>query len=375
VTLYAGLMSGTSLDGIDVALVAFEGEEERPEAFEVAAFRTLPYDRGQRDRIRAAIETGTAKAICELDFELGRRMGEAVADTLRAAGIAPGDVRAIGSHGQTVWHEPPSASRPGSTLQLGRAAAIAEATAIAVVSDLRARDVAAGGQGAPLTAYTDRLLFAGPESRAIQNIGGMGNLTVLPADGSEGRPQAFDTGPGVALLDAAVERRTGGQLRFDEDGRLAADGSVDEAALAEWLADPFFSMTPPRSTGRERFSVERLDAWLDAHAALGLADAAATLTELTVRSIVDGFRWVETPVDACYLCGGGARNPTLVARVRERLAPRRVEDLSALGLDPDAREAVAFALLARQYVLGIPGNAPWATGAAGRRLLGHWTPA
>lgn len=374
-SLYVGLMSGTSLDGIDVAVVALEGEEERPSSFEVLAFRTLPYDRGARDRIREAIDRGTTAAICALDFELGRRMGEAVVDTLRDAGIPRREVRAIGSHGQTVWHEPPDASRPGSTLQLGRAAAIAEAAAIPVVSDLRARDVAAGGQGAPLTAYTDWLLFRGPEGRAIQNIGGMGNLTALPPEDSEATPVAFDTGPGVALLDGAVERLTGGDRVFDEDGRLARSGTVDEEALGEWLSDPFFALSPPRSTGRERFSTERLEAWLEAHPGLEAADAAATLTELTARSIADAFRFVETPIETCYLCGGGARNPALVSRLTERLAPRHVDDLAALGLDPDAREAVAFAILARQHVLGIPANAPWATGAAGRRVLGDWTPA
>jgi len=374
VTLYVGVMSGTSLDGIDVAVVAIEGGDERPSSVDAVAFRTIGYDRRARERIRSVIDAGSAQAMCELDFELGRRMGEAVADTLRAAGIAPADVRAIGSHGQTVWHEPPTASRPGSTLQLGRPAAIAEAAAIPVVSDLRARDMAAGGQGAPLTAYTDWLLFTASESRAIQNIGGMGNLTILPARGADATPQAFDTGPGVALLDGAVERLTNGRLAFDEDGRLARSGTVDEAALAEWLADPFFSLAPPRSTGRERFSTARLDAWLQAHPRLGAADAAATLTELTARSIADAFRFARTPVDTCYLCGGGARNPALVSRLSERLAPRAVEDLSSLGFDPDAREAVAFAVLARQHVLGIPANAPWATGAAGRRVLGDWTP-
>jgi len=375
VTLYVGVMSGTSLDGIDVAVVALEGEEERPSGFDVVAFRTLAYDRGVRDRIREAIDAGSAHAICALDFELGRRMGEAVVDTLRTAGIAPSDVRAIGSHGQTVWHEPPAASHPGSTLQLGRAAAIAEAAAVPVVSDLRARDMAAGGQGAPLTAYTDWLLFLGSEARAIQNIGGMGNLTILPGAGDDASPRAFDTGPGVALLDGAVERLTGGTRTFDEDGRLARSGSVDEEALAEWLADPFFSMPPPRSTGRERFSTARLEAWLDRYPGLGAADAATTLTELTARSIADAFRFVETRVETCYLCGGGARNPALVERLKDRLAPVSVADLSALGLDPDAREAVAFAILARQHVLGIPSNAIWATGAAGPRILGDWTPA
>lgn len=368
--VWVGVMSGTSLDGIDVALVELEGAEERPTAWRLVAFRTEAYDSGMRDRIRGVIDAGSAEALSGLDFELGARIGAAVRRTLEASSIPPDRVEAIGSHGQTVWHRPPEPGRPGATLQLGQAAVIAEETSCLVVSDFRVRDMAAGGEGAPLTAYTDWLLLRGPEARAIQNIGGMANVTALPAEGSETVPQAFDTGPGVALLDGAVERLTAGSLSFDRDGELAARGTVSEPALAEWLSDPFFDRSPPKSTGRERFSQPRLVQWLARHDDLSVEDLAATLTELTARTIADAYRWIEFGLDACYLCGGGARNPALAGRLAQLLAPLPVRNVGVLGVDADAREAVAFAILARQHALGFPANAPWATGASGPRVLG-----
>ena len=374
-TLWVGVMSGTSLDGIDVAVIETAGESERPEDWRVVAFETENYDSAARARIAMAITSGSAASICALDFELGDRIGAAVNRTLASASLRPADIEAIGSHGQTVWHEPPAGARGGSTLQLGQPAVIAERTSCAVVSDFRVRDMAAGGEGAPLTAYTDWILFRAPESRAIQNIGGIGNVTALPAESGGATPQAYDTGPGVVLIDAAVEFLTEGRSRFDLDGGMARRGAASEDALSDWLSDPFFRRPPPRSTGRERFSRDRLLAWLRRHAALSPEDKIATLTELTARTIADAYRWIEEPPAACYLCGGGARNPVLAARLEQLLNPMPVRDLSALGLDADAREAVAFAFLARQHVLGYPANAPWATGARGPRLLGVRTAA
>lgn len=372
-SLYVGVMSGTSLDGLDVAVTSVEGDEERPSAVEPAAFRSLPYESALRERIRSCIDEGDAASICELDFELGRRIGSAVADTLRGAGIDPSIVRAIGSHGQTVWHVPPAGGRGGSTLQLGNPSVIAELTGIDVVSDFRSRDMAAGGHGAPLTAYTDRLLFAADGPRAIQNIGGMANLTWLPPSGGDEAPVAFDTGPGVALIDAAVRRLTDGELAFDVDGRLAIAGTADPDALSGWLADPYFAAPAPKTTGREYFSEPRLAEWMEANRELSAADAVATLTELTARTIADGLRSLPAVPFACFLSGGGASNPALVRRIEALAAPIPIRSLSELGVDPDAREAIAFALLARQNELGIPANAPWATGAAGPRVLGSRT--
>jgi anhydro-N-acetylmuramic acid kinase len=371
-SIFVGVMSGTSLDGLDVAIVEFSGKAERPTDFDVVAFRSTPYEAAFQERIRGVIDDGTTGDVCELDFRVGRMIGEAVEEALSEAGVAAGDVEAIGSHGQTIWHVPPDGHLQGSTLQIGNASVIAEVAGADVVSDFRTRDVAAGGHGAPLTAYVDRLLLSGDQPRLIQNIGGMANVTVLPPRGSTDTPRAFDTGPGVALIDGAVRSLAG--RPFDEDGKLAAAGTVVPKALEEWLDDPFFGETPPRSTGRERFSTGRLELWLETHD-LPVPDAVATLTELTARSIAESYRFAGRDPAACYVCGGGARNPTLVARLAELVSPRPLHDLSALGMDPDAREAIGFALLARQHLLGFPANAPWATGASGRRLLGSRTPA
>ena len=304
--------------------------------------------------------------------------------------LAPEAVAAVGSHGQTVWHAPEGRAGEADgrgdlaggdaggpcTLQLGQPAEIAEATGVAVVADFRPRDVAVGGQGAPLAPHFDRLLLQDEDrGRAVQNLGGMGNVTVLPPRSSGRSPLAFDTGPGVALVDAAVRELTGGRERFDRDGRRAAEGRVLEGPLSEWLEDPFFDAPPPKSTGRERFGPGRLRSWLEAHDDAEAGDLLATLTELTARSVARGLSWAEGPPDELVLCGGGARNREMARRIADRVAPVEVRDLSELGWDPDAREAAAFALLARQHLLGHPSSETWATGAGERRVLGSLTPA
>lgn len=373
--LYAGLMSGTSLDGIDVALVSFAGEGERPDAARLVAFHTEGYEPDFRTRLRRACGEVPTGALSSLSFALGRRFARALGAALAAAGVEPGQLVAVGSHGQTVWHGP-SDAEGGHTLQIGEGAVIAERLGVPVVEDFRVRDVAAGGQGAPLTACFDRLLLGSPDaSRAIQNLGGMANVTGLPAEGSGGTARAFDTGPGVALIDGAARRLSGGRMAFDEDGRTAAGGTVDEGALAEWLEDPFFEAPPPRTTGRERFGEAALERWLGRHPELSLGDALATLTELTARSAAGAYRFLGFEPEEVYLCGGGARNRELWRRLEERLAPVPVRPLEALGWDAEAREAAAFALLARQHVLGHPVRLGWATGASGPRRLGKWVPA
>ncbi|MFO7587113.1 MAG: anhydro-N-acetylmuramic acid kinase [Gemmatimonadota bacterium] len=374
---YIGLMSGTSLDGVDAALVRFEGEEERPAAARLVAFRTDAYGSVFRDRLSAAVRgDGGAPLLCDLGFELGERFADTALAVLAGTGVAPDGVTAIGSHGQTVWHRPPAGGRGGATLQVGEAAVVAERTGIDVIADFRVRDVAAGGHGAPLTPLFDLLVLADPaRSRAVQNLGGMGNVTGLPRDGSGARPRAFDTGPGVALLDGAVRRLSEGRESFDRDGRLAAAGDVIPAALDAWLADPFFAQEPPRSTGRERFGDAALDAWLARFAAARPEDLVATLAELTARSVAESYGHLGFAPDEVLLCGGGARNPELVRRLAARLGEERVRPLEAIGWDGDAREAAAFALLARQHVLGYPADLGWATGAPGPRLLGKRVPA
>ena len=378
----AGVMSGTSLDGIDVALVHITGHDSASFKWEMVGFSTTPYDDGQRDRVQQVLERGTPSGLCTVHAELGEWFASAVLRTCESAGVAPGDVDLIGSHGQTVWHDPPSDGERGATLQLGDAATLAEHTGIAVVSDFRARDMAAGGQGAPLVPWPDQLLFSHPErQRVLQNLGGMANVTWLAKRSSGRPPLAFDTGPGVALMDAAAELATGGRLRCDEDGRLAAAGTVDEALLAHLMAHEYFDRPPPKSTGRELFGVPLVKSLAQdlepGRPDDGWPDLLATLTALTVKSIGRAYRaWVfPEGVDEFFLLGGGARNPTLVAALVDELSPLSLSPCEQLGVDPDAREAVAFAVLAWAHVRGIPGNVPSVTGAVGGRILGSHTPA
>jgi anhydro-N-acetylmuramic acid kinase len=373
--LYVGVMSGTSLDGIDVAVVELGGTGEKPEPARLTAFESYTYDAAFRERMRVAIEKGSPGALCDLNFELGERFATAVGEALIAAGLTASEVTAIGSHGQTVWHTPPAKGVRGATLQLGEAAVIAERMGIPVIADFRVRDMAAGGQGAPLTPYFDRLLLSGSESRAIVNLGGMGNLTALPAEHADDRPVAFDTGPGVALIDGAVYHLTGGHQAFDAEGRLAASGRVLTPDLDQWLADEFFALAPPRSTGRERFGGDALRRWLASASGAAAEDLISTLTEVTAASVKSAFDWVPFEVGTVYLCGGGARNPELVRRIAAGLDPISVFPLEDLDWDGDAREAAAFALLARQHLLGIPVDLGWATGSDGPRLLGKRVPA
>ena len=378
--LVVGLMSGTSLDGVDAALVEIDGTGPDDVRARVVHWLTAAYPQARRRAIHDAIVDGSAEALCALHADVGEWMAEAVVRVCAEADVPLHAVDAVGSHGQTVWHRPPEGGRRGATLQIGDAATIAERTGCAVVHDFRSRDVAAGGHGAPLVPWVDRALFAAEgRARALQNIGGVGNVTRVPPRGSGGEVLAFDTGPGNALIDAAVEIATAGRMTYDRDGRLAARGEVDGALLAELLRHPYFSAEPPKSTGRETFGrpfVERLAQAVAPEGDQDWMDLVATLTEVTARSIADAYaRWV-TPlgVDEVVLSGGGARNPTLVARIRALLDPLPVADGSALGVDPEAKEAVAFAALAWAHLLGIPANVPAATGAAGPRVLGSYTP-
>jgi anhydro-N-acetylmuramic acid kinase len=375
--LFVGLMSGTSLDGIDAALVRFDGDAERPDQAGLIAFRTDPYEQDLATRLTEAVSgRAGAQELCDLAFELGERFSDAVLALLADANVAASEVTAIGSHGQTIWHRPPAAERTGATLQIGESAVLAERTGIDVVADFRVRDVAAGGHGAPLTPLFDLLVLSDPDrGQAVQNLGGMGNVTGLPRDASGIAPIAFDTGPGVALLDSATRQLTGGRLAFDEDGKLAAAGTVIPEAIEPWLADPFFGESPPRSTGRERFGDAALEPWLERWRDARPEDLLATLTEFTARSVGQAYRYLGFQPDEVLLCGGGARNPELRRRIEQQLDGTTVLLLDVRGWDGDAREAAAFALLARQHVLGIPVDLCWATGASGAHILGKVTPA
>lgn len=375
-----GLMSGTSADGTSAAVVRIEGAP--PDlTWQLLAHRETPHPAALREAIFAAFGPGAgADRLCALNFALGHAFADAALAVLAAAGLTADETDLIGSHGQTVWHIP--AGDEASTLQLGEAAVIAERTGLPVVSNFRPRDMAAGGQGAPLVAYVDRLLFAHPDrARALQNIGGIANVTYLPPAGEGGNAPAgalaFDTGPGNMLIDDAAGRATGGAWAYDHDGALAARGRVDEALLAELLAEPYLHLPPPKTTGRELFGAQFGEkVWARGVAAgLAPADIVATLTAFTARSIARAYRdHLPRFPDEAIVSGGGARNPTLMAMLRERLAPARVLTSADLGLPVEAKEAVAFAVLAYETWHGRPGNLPAATGARRAVVLGQITP-
>jgi anhydro-N-acetylmuramic acid kinase len=376
-SVYVGLMSGTSLDGISAAVVRFDpGASASGRAGDWArllAVVTRPYTAQQRERLRAALTSGTAEEYCRLGFDLGHWLADAAIAAIAEAGVSREEIRAIGSHGQTVWHD-----APHSTWQIGEAAVIAERLGVDVVSDFRVRDVAAGGQGAPLVPMADAMLFSGTQWRALQNLGGIGNVTVVPPGGSLEGVRAFDTGPGVAVIDG-VTRMLIPELEYDRDGQHGAAGTPVVAVVAELLAHPYFATEPPKSTGRELFDAGYVSRLIARCRSLQPQctdnDVIATATALTARSIGDAYRrFLPEPVTEVLLSGGGAKNPTLVRMIAEAVAPMRVRPFSEEFFDGEAKEAVAFALLAHLHVAGEAGNVPRATGATGPRILGKLTP-
>jgi anhydro-N-acetylmuramic acid kinase len=367
-------MSGTSLDGVSAAVVRFTSGATKPIEAELLAFIGTSYSAEQRDRLTRALTGGSAQEYCRLAFDLGGWLADAAVAVLAEAGVPRADVQAIGSHGQTIWHE-----APHSTWQLGEAAVIAERTGIDVVNDFRVRDVAAGGQGAPLVPIADAMLFAGDEWRALQNIGGIGNVTVVPPGGQLDGVRAFDTGPGVTVIDAVTRDCVPGAA-YDVDGAIAARGTIIGSVVDELMNHPYFASPPPKSTGRELFDrtyVDRLVARCRTERPnCSDADIVATATALTARSIADAYgRFMPEPVTEVLLSGGGAKNPTLVAMIARAVAPMRVRAFADCYFDGEAKEAVAFALLAYLYTSRQPGNVPRATGARGPRVLGKLTPA
>lgn len=365
--LYLGLMSGTSADGIDAALVQFPAEG----GCRFVDGLTMPWEPRLRTRLVAlgqGDELDSLDALGDVDARIGLAFAEAAAALLVHSGIDAAQVAAIGSHGQTVRHRPSSA--PAFTLQLGDASRIAERTGITTVADFRRRDVAAGGQGAPLMpAFHLAMLGAADEDRAVLNLGGIANLTLIPRDGAL---LGFDTGPANALLDAWCEQHTG--KAFDADGTFAASGVVDAALLARWRSDPWFALPPPKSTGREQFHL----AWMQTHLDDGersTADVQATLLELTVATVADALLRTLPDARRLLVCGGGVRNGQLMARLAARLPGVAVESSAMHGLDPDYMEAMGFAWLAQRTLAGLPGNLPSVTGAAGPRILGAIHPA
>ncbi|MBH1433312.1 anhydro-N-acetylmuramic acid kinase [Stenotrophomonas maltophilia] len=360
--LYLGLMSGTSADGIDAALVHFpEGGGCR-----FVHGLTARWEPVLRARLVALGEGGpldSLEELGELDARIAISFAEAANQLLAEAGVDRRQVRAIGSHGQTVRHRP--LADPAFTVQLGDGNRIAELTGITTVSDFRRRDVAAGGHGAPLMpAFHLGMLGTADEDRAVLNLGGIANLTLIPR---EGAVRGFDTGPANALMDAWCQRHTG--RTFDADGAYAASGAMDEALLAGWRSDPWFALPPPKSTGREQFHL----AWAEAHMAEGqyaAADVQATLLELTVETVVEALLAQQPQTRRLLVCGGGVRNRQLMKRLAARLPEVQVESSAVHGLDPEYVEAMGFAWLAQRTMDGLAGNLPSVTGAQGPRILG-----
>src|SRR5437773_1037539 len=376
-TLAVGVMSGTSLDGISTALVRLDDGKG---GAELVAFRQEPYSAAERGSIIDTMARGTPKDVAFLHVALGERFAGAVLALLAQARVAAKDLSFIASHGQTIWHEPGRA-----TFQLGDAAVLAERVGVRVVSDFRARDVAAGGQGAPLVPLADVMLFGHDQrGRWLLNIGGMANVTWVPRRGVPDGAFAFDTGPGVAVIDA-ITRRLDPDAPYDRDGERARRGRPVAKLLEELLADPYFDQRPPKSTGRERFGIEYADKVLARVKKAGGSgnDAIATATALTAESIGRAIaRWGEGrrgtgdgEIAEVVISGGGAKNPALVERLAAKIQPRPVVLFDQLFFDGEAKEAVAFAFLGMQTVSGKPGNLPAATGARGPRVLGHITPA
>ena len=378
--IVVGLMSGTSLDGISAVVVRFDKRNTSISA-DLLAFSHRPYTHDERSRLERAMHDGSARDYCRLHVDVGSWFADAAVRVIAESGVARADIACVASHGQTLWHEPGH-----STWQIGDAATIAERTGCDVYADFRSRDVAAGGQGAPLVPIADLALFAhDTEWRALQNIGGIGNVTVVPplsagerqADGV----RAFDTGPGMVLIDT-ITRLLRPELPFDVDGALAARGNAIDSVVDESLRLPYFRVSPPKSTGRELFTrafAEHFILLCRRHKATD-EDVIATAVRFTARSIAHQYReFLPEPIAEVLVSGGGARNPVLVSAIRSELestgADRGVKApsvtlFSKRFFDGEAKEAVAFALLGYFACMGLPGNVPRATGARGPRLLG-----
>jgi anhydro-N-acetylmuramic acid kinase len=379
--LVIGLSSGTSMDGIDAALL--EIDEKQHDGLRLRAFHTFPYDDELAEALRAAAATARPSRLALLDVVVGEAFARAAMDLLDRAEVEASDIQCIGSHGQTIVHLPEPSACAGTfaraSLQIGKPAVIAERTGITTVADFRARDLAAGGQGAPLAPFLDHRLYVDEEKgRVALNLGGIANVTGMPPGGDIAGVVAFDTGPGNVLLDAAARLR-GLDRGYDEDGKLAVGGAVREALLNKFLAHPFYARKPPKSADTADFLNDRSLALLRRAEPLSNADLFATLTELTARTVAEGIsRYVASrqPVDEILVSGGGIHNRALRGRLEALTEPAMLRDVDEVvtTVPVDAKEAVLFALLAHEAIAGRAANVPAATGASGPRVLGTIVP-
>jgi anhydro-N-acetylmuramic acid kinase len=372
-------MSGTSVDGIDAALTEIEGHGANARAT-LVAFRTYPFPPGIRKRIFRQFDPTSARIdqICNLDFLLGELFAAAVNHLIAELKIGPDDIDIVGSAGQTIWHDPQPVREEAtvdwldqpietkSTFAIGQSAVIAERTGILTVGDLRVRDVAAGGHGAPLIAYADWVLLRHPEKgRCVQNIGGIGNVTYLPPDATLDDVIAFDTGPGNMVIDALTDVATGGEQKFDRDGKIAARGTVIEPILKEWLEDPYFRKAPPKTTGREQFGVQFARRAMMQAAGIRIEDLIATATALTARSIALAYKDFVSPrgpIDEVIIGGGGADNRTMMLMLGRLLPKVKLLRHEDLGIASRAKEAIAIAVISNDAVMGMDTNVRGATG-------------
>jgi anhydro-N-acetylmuramic acid kinase len=362
-----GLMSGTSLDGIDAALVRLV---PRGQSYEVDLmnFQTTKFEESDRHALHNVLppNSGSTRAVAELHRSLGDAFAQAA---LRVAGET--EVDYIASHGQTIYHD----GNARTTLQIGDAFRIREAMQRTVCYDFRSADCAAGGQGAPLVPYVDALLLTSDsEDRVAVNIGGIANLTVIPRRSTPADVVAFDSGPGNMLIDAFVQSRTNGDAPFDRDGKLALAGSVDAGALDAMLTNPYFALAPPKSTGRERFGAQFLRKHADHLDALCLEDGVATLTALSAAALADAIKSSAPPHARILISGGGADNPAILCELQKRLPEHRVERSDSMNLPADSKEAVAFAILGYETLRARAANVARVTGAKGPVVLGAIAP-
>jgi anhydro-N-acetylmuramic acid kinase len=360
-------MSGTSLDGIDVAIVDIRGKKINP-----IAFHSIPYPKQVREALLSVSNNITHTAIiARLNFLLGALYADAVHETCRRKRVPLASIDLCGMHGQTIFHEGQPVEylgmRVASTLQIGEAAIVAERTGIHTISNFREPDMAAGGKGAPLVPYVDYLLFRHRRiGRIALNIGGIANITVMPAAAKPSDVIAFDTGPGNMIVDALVSHKTQGRERYDRDGRIARAGKIHARMLEAMLSDPYFALDPPKSAGREQFGHEFSSGLIAT--GLPIGDLIATATEFTAQSIANAIP--RQKFSEIIASGGGIHNRQIMRRLRELLPGLTLSTTADYGIDPDAKEAIAFAILAHEFVKGRPANLPSATGARHATLLG-----
>jgi anhydro-N-acetylmuramic acid kinase len=381
--LVIGIMSGTSVDGVDAVLVRVRGSGEHV-AWRLLRHETLLYSPKVRDLILRCAEPGSGDtaSICRLDALLGELFSRAAAHVATQAGISLATVDLIGSHGQTVQHLPEPLMMTGilvrATLQLGEPGVIAERTGVTTIAHFRARDVAAGGQGSPLVSYVDYLLFRNrARGRLVINIGGVASLTAIPAGAGPERVIGFDTGPGNMVIDGLVSHLTGGREAFDHGGRYARRGAVAEPLLRRLLEHPYFRKAPPKSCGREEFGRPLLERIVGENRAVSANDLIATATRFTAESIADACRRFVLPqnvYEEAIVSGGGARNEALLEQIRRAIPELAIKTSDEYGLPAAAKEAIAVAILANETLLGVPNNLPAATGAARPAVLGSIVP-